>query len=591
MRNISTMKKILILVGIMVAMIGAVAFMGYRTSGQIVDASIYMSDNVAAPTVWITDVKSYVIQNRRILGRLAYGVSDSEFRSVEQEAEANRAIVQGLFADYEKTVDPDNAEEKRLYAEVQKLRQDAHRMQNEIVEAARSKDPMKLREIVERTSTGGDIANAEDAFVAALDRHIKFMLDMASGINAAMRENERHADLLLLIAFAGTAALGIVLAIIISRTITVPLAKAQATIIEFAHGDLTVHFDLKGKDEVAVVSRNLQDMSGALVDVIGSVNDAGRNISETAHEFSAMAEETNAAVEEFRSNVDEMAGNLSSLASASEEVNASVEEVAAGAQTTAEKGTDIARKVDDAMTAGDKGISAVRSVVNGIGRVAESATAATGAIMQLGDRARQIQNFVSQIGGIADQTNLLALNAAIEAARAGEAGRGFAVVAEEVRKLAEDSNVAAKNIAELAGTITSEIDTIVGFAQENASDSNNAKDLSSQTEEEINNMIRYLHEIANATQDLAAVAQEQAASSEEIAEAVQGMSTKINDTALASENIRTGVGEVASASERVAQGAESLSSLSAELQDRLSFFRIEDDGGSKNRNRMRALPG
>ncbi len=103
-------------------------------------------------------------------------------------------------------------------------------------------------------------------------------------------------------------------------------------------------------------------------------------------------------------------------------------------------------------------------------------------------------------------------------------------------------------------------------------------------------MIHYLREIANATQDLAAVAQEQAASSEEIAEAVQSMSAKIGSTATAGEHIRSNVAEVAAASERIAHGSEGLSTLSSELQQRLSFFKMEEDS-EKKKNRMRALPG
>ncbi|MDL2263125.1 methyl-accepting chemotaxis protein [Synergistaceae bacterium OttesenSCG-928-I11] len=380
---------------------------------------------------------------------------------------------------------------------------------------------------------------------------------------------------------------GVAVSMLISRSITKPLQSLRAAVEVFSKGDLTVEIESAGKDEIAEMGATLANMSMALNRAIGASNDASRNINETAHEFSAMAEETNASVEEFRANVDEMGSNLDSLASASEEVNASVQEVAAGAQATAEKGTDIARKVDEAMTAGDEGMEAVRQVVRGVGGVAESSTAATSAVMALGERARQIQSFVSQIGGIADQTNLLALNAAIEAARAGEAGRGFAVVAEEVRKLAEDSNVAAKNIEELANTITGDLDMIVDASQSNAKESTAAQELSANTEAAISRMIGFLHEISASTQDLAAVSEQQAASSEEIAETIQNMATKIGRTAEAGENIRTSVTEVAAAAERVAQGAESLSSLSGDLQEELSFFQLMDE---KSSAKMRALP-
>ncbi|MDR3255377.1 MAG: methyl-accepting chemotaxis protein [Synergistaceae bacterium] len=382
----------------------------------------------------------------------------------------------------------------------------------------------------------------------------------------------------------------LILSFFVARLITKPINTMKETIANFSAGDLTVAFDTSGRDAIAQMGHELDKMANTLRGVMDTIKNAGKDISDSSQDFSAMAEETNASVEEFRANVDEMNVNLSGLASASEEVNASVEEVAAGAQTTAEKGTDIARKVDNAMSAGDSGMSAVRSVVEGIGRVAESSAASTSAVLELGNRTRQIQSFVTQIGSIADQTNLLALNAAIEAARAGEAGRGFAVVAEEVRKLAEDSNVAAKNIADLAGEITSDLDRIVNYAQENTSDSNKAKDLSSETEEAISNMITYLRDIASSTQDLAAVAEEQAASSEEIAEAVQSMSTKINDTASASENIRTSVTEVAAASEKVAEGSENLSRLAGNLQDELSYFNLGDEDGAVRKKGLKSLP-
>ncbi|MDR1481124.1 MAG: methyl-accepting chemotaxis protein [Synergistaceae bacterium] len=368
----------------------------------------------------------------------------------------------------------------------------------------------------------------------------------------------------------------VVLSFVIARFITRPINIMKENISKFAAGDLSIYYEVTGRDAISQMGIEILKMSDTLRGVVETVKSAGIEISDSAQDFSSMAEETNASVEEFRAHVDEMNVNLNGLASAGEGINTSVGEVAIGAQTTAEKGTDIARKVDNAMSAGDNGMNAVRSVVEGIERVAGSSAASTSAILELGNRARQIQSFVTQIGSIADQTNLLALNAAIEAARAGDAGRGFAVVAEEVRKLAEDSNVAAKNIADLASQITSDLNKIVVFAQENTSDSNKVKELSAETEAAIGNMISYLRDIAASTQDLAAVAQEQAASSEEIAETIHGMSARVNDTANASENIRAGIVEVSAASEKVAEGSESLSGLSANLLKELAFFRVDN---------------
>ncbi|MDR1885736.1 MAG: methyl-accepting chemotaxis protein, partial [Synergistaceae bacterium] len=381
--------------------------------------------------------------------------------------------------------------------------------------------------------------------------------------------------------------LGLGLSILISRMITGPIRKIQESVNLFADGDLVSSFPTKGKDELAAMGKGLQDMAVNLRRIIGSVKNASDKILGTSREFAALAQETNASVGKFRLHVEASGEDLTALAATGEEVNASVEEVAAGAQATAEKGTDIAGKVDEAMKAGEEGMSSVRRAVSGIEGVVDNASTTVKSVKELGERTRQIQNFVSQIGGIADQTNLLALNAAIEAARAGEAGRGFAVVAEEVRKLAEDSNIAAKNIEELAVTITGDLDTVVNMSLDNAKASEDAKTLSKETENIIERMISFLTDISGATQDLAAVSQEQAASSEEIADAIQNIATKVHSAAEAGNQIRNAVGDIAGTAEHMATGADGLSRLVTELEEMLSFFRIESDfasDDSKNRN-------
>ncbi|GHS92905.1 hypothetical protein AGMMS50276_01920 [Synergistales bacterium] len=436
--------------------------------------------------------------------------------------------------------------------------------------------PEQIAEVDKSLTSGGKTAVAAEAFTQFNNDLVNLLAKIAEEVNREA-ETRTHARILGLSGSASAAVvLGLTLAVLIARMITVPIGKVRSGIDIFAGGDLTAKFDTVGQDELAHMGQSLQDMADKLQETISSVKDASGSINETAQDFSAMAEETSASVEEFRANVDEVGTNLQALSSTTEEVNASVEEVAAGAQATAEKGTDIARKVEEAMNAGENGMKSVQRAVNGIDNVAKNAAESAKSVQELGTRARQIQNFVTQIGGIADQTNLLALNAAIEAARAGDAGRGFAVVAEEVRKLAEDSNVAAKNIEELAKTITGDLDIVVNLSLENAKGSEGARSLSKETEELIAKMLEYLKDISAATQDLAAVSEEQAASSEEIAEAVQSIAARVRSAATAGENIRKGIGSVASSSERIAIDAEDMSKLADNLTELLTFFKVDD---------------
>ncbi|MDR1472052.1 MAG: methyl-accepting chemotaxis protein [Synergistaceae bacterium] len=581
LKNRSIGVKLGILSGVPLVVLIVIAVLNYVSSNNSNRLFVGAYEDYTVPTMDISVVNVQLQATLKDVLKIILNSDPARIREFSDDLAARRREVLKAMDDLSKTKLDDG--DKQTFNRIQSVAADLRRLQDECIELGAAN---KERESYDKYFNELEPVGVE--YIRLMQELSKSMEQKIHKAQGDALEVSNRSNFSANVGAAAAVMLTILLSIFISRIITRPINDVKEKVALFAEGDLSVDFSDDGRDAISQMSNGLEQMAGALRSVVEAVQNAGDHIANSSQDFSSMAEETSASVEEFRANVDEMSVNLASLASSSEEVNASVEEVAAGAQTTAEKGTDIARKVDNAMSAGEEGMSAVHDVVAGIGRVAESSAASTSAVLDLGNSARQIQSFVSQIGSIADQTNLLALNAAIEAARAGDAGRGFAVVAEEVRKLAEDSNVAAKNIAELASKITSELDTIVRYAQENTSDSSKAKDLSSATENAISHMISYLRDIAASTQDLAAVAQEQAASSEEIASAVQNMSAKINDTASAGLNIRTSVGEVASASEKVAESAENLSSLSEDLQKELSFFKIDDGAPAAKTAKRRA---
>jgi methyl-accepting chemotaxis protein len=586
LKNRSIGVKLGILGAVPLVLLVVVTTFNYFSSKKVDAGYSYAYKNFAVPAAEFGVYRAHVQGTMNDVVQVILTEDPVIIKSVMEDLKQRRAEASAIVQEYKKTVM--DAKEKEMMSRIDQFASEFRRLQDRVVDlGSRSAGDAESLEVYFK-----ELEPIADRYNEAIVELSKYLTSKAvSEQEAAGQYSEDSAETGIVIAVVAIL-FTIFLSFYISRLITKPVNTVKEKIVQFAEGDLSISFEIDGKDAIAQMGDELDKMAATLRKVMNTVKDAGKQISESSQDFSAMAEQTNASVEELKSNVDEMNSNLSNLASASEEVNASVEEVAAGAQTTAEKGTDIARKVDNAMEAGDSGTRAVHSVVEGIGRVAESSAASAAAVLELGERTKQIQSFVSQIGSIADQTNLLALNAAIEAARAGEAGRGFAVVAEEVRKLAEDSNVAAKNIADLALRITSDLDKIVEYAQKNTSDSNDAKELSTKTESAISNMTNYLQDIASSTQDLAAVAEEQAASSAEIAEAVQSMSEKINNTANASENIRAGVSEIASASEKVAEGSENLSGLSSDLQGELSFFNIGDDVADRhNKIVLKSIPG
>lgn len=374
--------------------------------------------------------------------------------------------------------------------------------------------------------------------------------------------------------------LSILFSVLVVLSISRPVGAIVREIRSVAESmDLSYRGSSVGKDEITSISNAMNSLFDAFEGVMIKVKDMSCELSGYAQTFSATAEEANATVEEVVAQVDRTGDMVGNLAANTEEINASVEEVAAGSQSAANRSSDVADQVEDARKSGRDGLLSVKKAVQAVIKVADESRSSMNRVRDLGVRAQEIQAFVSDIGSIADQTNLLALNAAIEAARAGEHGKGFAVVAEEVRKLAEQSNASAGKISDLAKEISSDLQAVISLVEGNEGQATQAREDAEGAEELIGTILTSLSAIAAASQDMAAVASEQAASSEEITTAVQNMADRTGDVAEISGAIRGQMKDVATVAEQIAIGSESLASMSETLQMEVSRFKVSTKRG------------
>ncbi|NTU15704.1 methyl-accepting chemotaxis protein [Bacillus subtilis] len=446
-----------------------------------------------------------------------------------------------------------------------------YRALNQQVVTAYSSNPKKAETIhfgEERTLRKEVVDPAVNKLSDRLDQEVEDLKDEIQG-------NGKMSQSLIIIVTGISVILGIVLSIMLLKSIMVPLRSINKQLEEIAHGeaDLTKKVIVKNKDEFGQLAKSFNSFTHSLSQIVKQISSSSEQVAASSEELSASAEESKSTSEHISRAMQMAADSNVKQSSMTEKSAESITELLDSISSVASNTGNIADLSSSMRDKAEIGSKSVNKMLDQMKFIDKSVDSAGNGLQALVASTAEISDISSLITTISEQTNLLALNAAIEAARAGEQGKGFAVVAEEVRKLADETNKSANHIQSVVATIQNEsIETVnnIKVVQENVS---SGIVLSQEATGNFNEILNLVEQVTSQIQEVAAATQQLTSGVEVIQHTVHTLAAGTKETSANTEAVANSSQEQLHSMGEISYAAESLSQLAEELQKVINRFK------------------
>ncbi|SEJ09531.1 methyl-accepting chemotaxis protein [Propionispira arboris] len=371
--------------------------------------------------------------------------------------------------------------------------------------------------------------------------------------------------------------LGVVVGILIIKQITKRLSDSVKFLGDIASGDFSqdvAEHSMKDQSEFGALSQSVDRMNRNIRALIKQLLNTSEQVAAASEELTASAEQSALASNQIAESITEVAKGAEKQLEMAVSTNHIVEEMAKGIHQVTENTSEVARSTERTSTAAIEGGKAIEKTAIQMGTIEKRTDDTADVIGELEGKSKQIDTIVGLISNIAAQTNLLALNAAIEAARAGDAGRGFSVVAEEVRKLAEQSAHATKDITELIVDVQAKTKTAVNFMNESKREVKMGSELVDLAGKNFNEILTMIKVVADEINEISAATEELTSGTEDVVTATGNSSNETKKTAESTETISAATEQQSASMEEIASASTHLAKLAADLQNEIQKFKI-----------------
>ncbi|MHC1759979.1 MAG: methyl-accepting chemotaxis protein [Negativicutes bacterium] len=525
--------------------------------------------------------RTYLEAALAIRGYIAYGTEtyikaiDDEFNESLKHAEAaikfnNRPEIKGMIEKYVETM------KKYRDGVNQQVLPEAQAYQLEKKSATSTIASQKILE--DRVNAAARplvplVAAIEEMSQKLLDDATKVTAERIALVNEAAAATARMAMILTAVSMV----LGLLISVMLTRSITRPLIASTKHLGVMAGGDFSMDVPkafLTRGDEFGAMAQAFEALTRSMRTMIKQVAQSSEQVAASSEELTAGAQQSAEASNNIATSITQVAQGSEKQVSAVNETSAIVQEISATMEEMSATASEMATMSEQTASAAIEGKTSVDRAVTQMGAVSVGARQAQTAAEELKASSAQIGEIVGLISTIAGQTNLLALNAAIEAARAGEQGRGFAVVAEEVRKLAEQSEQAAQQIKGLVGSNHDSIGKVVAAIDVAGRELTQGVELVNVAGTNFGAINEQVRRVTDQVRIIAKAINEAAIGSQRIVSSIKEVESVSRDSAAEAQTVSAATEEQSASMEEIAASSQALAKLAVDLQAAVSKFRI-----------------
>ena len=394
------------------------------------------------------------------------------------------------------------------------------------------------------------------------------------------RSDENLKSIIIKMAIVGIVVLAIMVAcaVFFANQMVAPIRNITEILNILSTGDFRPKedkaHDKDRSDEIGVMARAVGKLQNSINDMISKVMTSAEQVAAASQQLTASADQSTTAINQVAESIVNVAGACTEQFTEVENATAKAEELKLHMDEFNKTLKESSKEIEQTNVAAESGNKAVKNAIQEMQRIETSVSASSDVIAQLGEESEKIGKIVEAIANIADQTNLLALNAAIEAARAGEHGRGFAVVADEVRKLAEQSQISAKEISSLIGAIQAKSQDAVTAMQAGVNNVKTGADAVDEAGKTFASINERVNAVSKNSERMGKIVLQLVESTDVITQSVDKINTKSREVASESETVSASGEQQSATMHEIADASRSLAEMAQQMQDVIGKFKI-----------------